>query len=73
MYKLKRVIFNSKRFVNDWAVFIAANIDEDLLRTLSRDDLRDLFPGPEHFLRRKQVWALIRPEVTSYLLCSEST
>ncbi|XP_039509527.1 uncharacterized protein LOC120464211 [Pimephales promelas] len=40
----------------------AANIDEALLHTLSRDDLRDLFPGPEHFLRRKRVWALISPE-----------
>ncbi|CAM4530089.1 unnamed protein product [Leuciscus chuanchicus] len=40
----------------------AANIDEALLQTLSRDDLRDLFPGPEHFLRRKRVWALISPE-----------
>ncbi|KAF1384392.1 hypothetical protein PFLUV_G00119660 [Perca fluviatilis] len=39
-----------------------ANIDEALLHTLSRDDLRDLFPGPEHFLRRKRVWALINPE-----------
>ncbi|KAJ8333940.1 hypothetical protein SKAU_G00412590 [Synaphobranchus kaupii] len=24
--------------------------------TLSREDLRDLFPGPENFLRRKAVW-----------------
>ncbi|XP_078142061.1 uncharacterized protein LOC144539838 [Centroberyx gerrardi] len=48
---------------NDPAVFIAANIDEALLHTLTRDDLRDLFPGPEHFLRRKRVWALISPEV----------
>ncbi|KAM8903512.1 uncharacterized protein AB9W97_007640 isoform 1-T1 [Spinachia spinachia] len=40
----------------------SANIDETLLHTLNRDDLRDLFPGPEHFLRRKRVWALINPE-----------
>lgn len=40
----------------------AANIDEGLLSTLSRDDLRDLLPGPEHFLRRKQLWAVINPE-----------
>lgn len=24
--------------------------------TLSREDLQDLFPGPENFLRRKAVW-----------------
>lgn len=61
-----------KRFVNDWTVFIAANIDEALLHTLSRDDLRDLFPGPEHFLRRKRVWTLISVEVIGYLLCSDN-
>ncbi|KAG7456399.1 hypothetical protein JOB18_013551 [Solea senegalensis] len=44
------------------AVLNAANIDEALLHTLSRDDLRDLLPGPENFLRRKQVWALISLE-----------
>ncbi|KAL7402141.1 hypothetical protein ABVT39_010360 [Epinephelus coioides] len=44
------------------AVSVAAGIDEALLHTLSRDDLRDLFPGPEHFLRRKRVWAVISPE-----------
>ncbi|XP_078143695.1 uncharacterized protein LOC144542119 [Centroberyx gerrardi] len=55
---------------NDPAVFIAANIDEALLHTLTRDDLRDLFPGPEHFLRRKRVWALISPKVIGYLFCS---
>ncbi|KAI7789478.1 hypothetical protein IRJ41_007726 [Triplophysa rosa] len=44
------------------SILKAANIDEALLYTLSRDDLRDLFPGPEHFLRRKRVWALISTE-----------
>ncbi|KAM3607385.1 uncharacterized protein V6R79_006749 [Siganus canaliculatus] len=29
-----------------------------MLSTLSREDLRDLFPGPENFLRRKAVWNL---------------
>ncbi|XP_029951060.1 uncharacterized protein LOC115391096 [Salarias fasciatus] len=40
----------------------AANIDEALLHTLSRDDLKDLFPGPENFLRRKQLWGLVNQE-----------
>ncbi|KAM4591916.1 uncharacterized protein PAE49_019527 [Odontesthes bonariensis] len=44
------------------SILNAANIDEALLHTLSRDDLRDLFPGPEHFLRRKRVWAVISVE-----------
>ncbi|XP_069370007.1 uncharacterized protein [Paralichthys olivaceus] len=44
------------------SVLNAANIDEALLHTLSRDDLRDLFPGPENFLRRKQLWTLISQE-----------
>ncbi|XP_029966657.1 uncharacterized protein LOC115402283 [Salarias fasciatus] len=34
----------------------AANISEEVLGTLSREDLRDLFPGPENFFRRKAVW-----------------
>ncbi|XP_034054152.1 uncharacterized protein LOC117534145 isoform X2 [Gymnodraco acuticeps] len=33
-----------------------------LMHSLTRDDLRDLFPGPEHFLRRKRVWSFISPE-----------
>ncbi|XP_044065338.1 uncharacterized protein LOC122882228 isoform X2 [Siniperca chuatsi] len=27
-----------------------------MMSTLSREDLRDLFPGPENFIRRKAVW-----------------
>lgn len=37
----------------------AANIGEDLLRSLSRDDIKDLFPGPENFLRRRALWLLV--------------
>ncbi|XP_030579956.1 uncharacterized protein LOC115776609 [Archocentrus centrarchus] len=44
------------------SVLNAANIDEVLIHTLSRDDLRDLFPGPENFLRRKQLWAHLHKE-----------
>ncbi|KAJ8364891.1 hypothetical protein SKAU_G00137220 [Synaphobranchus kaupii] len=44
--------------LDDVAVSIlrAANISEGIMGTLSREDLRDLFPGPENFLRRKAVW-----------------
>ncbi|XP_030601117.1 uncharacterized protein LOC115791134 [Archocentrus centrarchus] len=50
--------------LNDVTVSVlnAANIDEVLIHTLSRDDLRDLFPGPENFLRRKQLWAHLHKE-----------
>ncbi|KAI4804102.1 hypothetical protein KUCAC02_025744 [Chaenocephalus aceratus] len=44
------------------SIFKAAHIDEVLMHSLTRDDLRDLFPGPEDFLRRKRVWSLISPE-----------
>ncbi|KAL7833768.1 hypothetical protein AOLI_G00287280 [Acnodon oligacanthus] len=40
----------------------AADISEALLPTLSRQDIRDLFPGPEHFLRRKATWKLFHKE-----------
>ena len=35
---------------------LAANISEAMLLSLTRDDLRDIFPGPEHFLRRKIIY-----------------
>ncbi|XP_051809818.1 uncharacterized protein LOC127535543 [Acanthochromis polyacanthus] len=38
------------------AVLKAANISTELLPSLSKVDLRDLFPGPEHFFRRKAIW-----------------
>lgn len=44
-------------------IFKAANIDEDVLKTLSREDLKDLFPGPENFLKRKKLWDMISPKV----------
>nr|XP_054607445.1 uncharacterized protein LOC129167182 [Nothobranchius furzeri] len=44
------------------SILTAACIDEPMLLTLSREDLRDLFPGPEHFLTRKRVWSVIHPE-----------
>lgn len=40
----------------------AGNIGEDLLRSLSRDDIKDLFPGPEHFLRRRALWLAVNDE-----------
>ncbi|XP_072572664.1 uncharacterized protein [Paramormyrops kingsleyae] len=44
------------------SILNAANIDNVLLHTLSRDDLRDLFPGPENFLRRRQLWTFFHKE-----------
>ncbi|XP_066533784.1 uncharacterized protein [Hoplias malabaricus] len=44
------------------ATLQAANISEALLPTLSREDIRDLLPGPEHFLRRKAIWDLFHKE-----------
>ncbi|KAF1371498.1 hypothetical protein PFLUV_G00277590 [Perca fluviatilis] len=41
------------------SVLEAASVDEEALKGLSRDDLRDLFPGPEHFFRRKKLWDFI--------------
>ncbi|KAI4886931.1 hypothetical protein NFI96_030450 [Prochilodus magdalenae] len=43
-------------------IFKAANIDEEVLKTLSREDLKDLFPGPENFLKRKKLWDMIGPK-----------
>ncbi|KAI4826204.1 hypothetical protein KUCAC02_021845 [Chaenocephalus aceratus] len=37
------------------SILRAANISEGTMSTLSREDLRDLFP-PENFFRRKAVW-----------------
>ncbi|XP_057183497.1 uncharacterized protein LOC130550133 isoform X2 [Triplophysa rosa] len=41
------------------SVLEAASIDEEALKSLSRDDLKDLFSGPEDFLRRKKLWDFI--------------
>nr|XP_020465275.1 uncharacterized protein LOC109965537 isoform X2 [Monopterus albus] len=40
------------------AVLKAANISTEMLSSLSKEDLRDLFPGPEHFFRRRTIWRL---------------
>ncbi|KAK1898229.1 G1/S-specific cyclin-E [Dissostichus eleginoides] len=40
----------------------AANIGEDLLHSLSRDDIKDLFPGPANFLRRRAIWLVVNAE-----------
>ncbi|KAK5886562.1 hypothetical protein CesoFtcFv8_017585 [Champsocephalus esox] len=39
-----------------------ANIGEDLLHSLSRDDIKDLFPGPANFLRRRAFWLVVNDE-----------
>ncbi|XP_033999488.1 uncharacterized protein LOC117493165 [Trematomus bernacchii] len=40
----------------------SANIGEDLLHSLSRDDIKDLFPGPANFLRRRAIWLVVNDE-----------
>ncbi|CAL9703798.1 unnamed protein product [Knipowitschia caucasica] len=48
--------------INNISLFApAANVDADVLQTLTREDLKDLFPGPEHFRRRKAIWDLAHP------------
>ncbi|KAK1891622.1 Kynurenine/alpha-aminoadipate aminotransferase mitochondrial [Dissostichus eleginoides] len=49
----------------------AANIGEDLLHSLSRDDIKDLFPGPANFLRRRAIWLVVnavKVETTAEIL-----
>ncbi|XP_063061676.1 uncharacterized protein LOC134454542 isoform X1 [Engraulis encrasicolus] len=52
-----------KPLVRYWKCFYlsstAASVDECTLKTLSREDLQDLFPGPENFLRRRRIWDFI--------------
>lgn len=43
-------------------IILAANISAAVLPTLSRDNIRDLFPGPEHFLRRKTIWEMFHED-----------
>ncbi|XP_073767100.1 uncharacterized protein isoform X1 [Danio rerio] len=51
----------------------AANIGEDILPSLSREDIRDLFPGPEHFLRRKGIWRLTHKEEQEHIIPVEGS
>ncbi|XP_034082042.1 uncharacterized protein LOC117552575 [Gymnodraco acuticeps] len=44
------------------AALKAANISRDMLPSLSKEDLRDLLPGPEHFRRRRTIWRLNHDE-----------
>lgn len=46
--------------------FTAASVDEEALISLSRDDLKDLFPGPENFLRRKKLWDFVCRKVNTH-------
>lgn len=55
------------KFINKYLMcgnicFSAANISKDMLPSLTKEDLRDLFPGPEHFLRRRTIWRLSHDE-----------
>lgn len=46
-------------------MYTAAGVDEEALKGLSRDDLRDLFPGTGNFLRRKKLWEFINQNVNT--------
>ncbi|KAF3860538.1 hypothetical protein F7725_000793 [Dissostichus mawsoni] len=37
-----------------------------MLPSLSKEDLRDLLPGPEHFFRRRTIWRLTHDENEPY-------
>ncbi|XP_076853654.1 uncharacterized protein LOC143508959 [Brachyhypopomus gauderio] len=47
------------------ATLKAANITEAQLAELTRDDIRDLLPGPKHFFRRKAIWSVAHQEEES--------
>ncbi|KAK7938985.1 hypothetical protein WMY93_002311 [Mugilogobius chulae] len=41
------------------SVLEAAGIDDEVLATINREDLKDLFPGAENFFQRKKIWDAI--------------
>jgi hypothetical protein len=43
---------------------LAAKVDEETLLKFSRDDLQDLFNGPEQFLLRRRLWTIIEKSVS---------
>ncbi|KAL4000685.1 transcription initiation factor TFIID subunit 6 [Sarotherodon galilaeus] len=47
------------------SVLQAVNIDEEALRSFTRDDIKDLFPGHENFFRRKKLWDFISQKFKS--------
>lgn len=61
MVTLKNLILNYQSIYQS----TAANIDEEALKSFSRDDLKDLFPGPENFLKRKKLWDFISQKVNT--------
>ncbi|KAJ0050308.1 hypothetical protein NL108_016663 [Boleophthalmus pectinirostris] len=40
----------------------AANVGEELLWSRSRDDIKDLLPGPENVLRHRALWFLVNSD-----------
>ena len=42
--------------------FPAVSINADMLSSFSKEDLRDLFPGPEHFFRKRDIWRITHDE-----------
>ncbi|XP_056431932.1 uncharacterized protein LOC130370251 isoform X2 [Gadus chalcogrammus] len=44
------------------ATLRAAKIGEDILPSLSREEIKDLFPGPENFHRRRAIWLVVNKD-----------
>ena len=60
MYTRLNELIDKVRILSLTVIYVsAANVDEDLLHSLSRDEVNELFPGPENFLRRRAVWQLV--------------
>uniref|UniRef100_A0AAV2MIT0 DUF4371 domain-containing protein n=1 Tax=Knipowitschia caucasica TaxID=637954 RepID=A0AAV2MIT0_KNICA len=56
------------------SVLKAAGVKMTMLPSLTKEDLRDLFPGPENFLRRRHIWQLVHGDVeSSQETCTEES
>ncbi|XP_028298709.1 uncharacterized protein LOC114461057 [Gouania willdenowi] len=50
------------------SVLRAAGVKMAMLPSLTKEDLRDLFPGSENFLRRRHIWQLVHVDMESQKL-----
>ena len=67
MKKRKSWFDSEADYISSSCNFKAADVDEGILKTLSREDLLDLLPGPQNFLRRKKLWDHIHPKVNVHI------
>lgn len=61
--------FNKKCLLKATCMHSKQSITNELLPSLTREDLRDLLPGLEHFLRRKHIWEAVHEKQKTQLLC----